>query len=174
MNTIKNTHDLPTSIQNIRAKLQAMHMTQREFAEKLHASESSVGRLLQGDTALSFDTAVQIAHLLNMSLDEIAGHVTGNAERRDVEAVVNLYERRLEGVRGNHARLLAEVKEAHTQELSSLRDLYNTRHDLHTQHYETRVQDLIRDRKITRIAFAASLVLFFLYLGLDLVLTYLI
>lgn len=151
MNSIKNSHDLPLHIQNIRSKLQAMHMPQRELAEKLHLSESAVGRLLQGETALSFDLALQISYQLGMSLDDIAGRVTGSTERRDVDAVVQLYERRLEGVRGNHARLVSEIKETHIHELAALQERYDERQKLAAQHYETRISDLLLDRRFWRI-----------------------
>lgn len=168
MNTHRESAELPTPIQRIRAKMQAQHVSQQELGDRLHMSSSSISRLLQGETMLSFDIAVQISHILQMPLDEIAGRSAGHEGHRSIEHVTQLYERRLESVRDNHARLVSELKEAHAHELNALHERYNDRQRFLSQQYELRIADLMRDRRIMRITLAALLVLFFGFVIADL------
>lgn len=165
-NTNKEIYDLPAPIRRIRAKMQAQHVSQQDLCDRLHMSSSSISRLLQGESTLTFDIAVAISKHLGMTLDEIAGHNPSN-DQHNIDAVINRYETRLTAVRNNNARLVSEVKEAHAQEISSLRERYDERHQMIKEQYEVRVDDLKRDRKILRIVLAVLLFIFFAVLVLD-------
>lgn len=165
-NANKEIYDLPAPIQRIRAKMQAKHISQQDLCDWLHMSSSSISRLLQGESTLTFDVAVVISQHLGMSLDEIAGHSSSN-DQHNIDAVINLYENRLTAVRATHSRLVSEIKEAHAQEIASLRERYDELQQSTKEQYELRVYDLKRDRKILRIVLAVLLFIFFAVLVLD-------
>ena len=107
-NANKEIYDLPAPNQRIRAKMQAKHISQQDLCDWLHMSSSSISRLLQGESTLTFDVAVVISQHLGMSLDEIAGHSSSN-DQHNIDAVINLYENRLTAVRATHSRLVSAV-----------------------------------------------------------------
>lgn len=165
-NANKEIYDLPAPIQRIRAKMQAKHISQQDLCDWLHMSSSSISRLLQGESTLTFDVAVVISQHLGMSLDEIAGHSSSN-DQHNIDAVINLYENRLTAVRATHSRLVSEIKEAHAQEIASLCERYDELQQSTKEQYELRVYDLKRDRKILRIVLYVLFFIFFAVVVFD-------
>ena len=59
--------------ENVRACRERHGMTQEEVAEKLYTSKSFVNQMEQGKVKIPLDKAIQIADILNCSLDELVG-----------------------------------------------------------------------------------------------------
>lgn len=59
--------------ENVRACRERHGMTQEEVAEKLYTSKSFVNQMEQGKVKIPLDKAIQIADILDCSLDELVG-----------------------------------------------------------------------------------------------------
>lgn len=131
----KEYTDIPAPLQRIRRRKEQLGISHQDLADMLHISQSTVARLMSGDTTLTFDTAVSIAEVLNMSLDEIAGHKP-QTDMRSIDAIVSSYDERITSLRAAHTNLTSELKAAHEKEIDRMRI-----------HYDARIADLMNDKK---------------------------
>ena len=58
-------------------------ITQEEVAEKLYTSKSFVSQLESGKVKIPLERAIQIADILDCSLDELVGRTTDQINRKE-------------------------------------------------------------------------------------------
>lgn len=76
-----------------KALIASRGLTQRAVAERLETTETTVSRYVSGDRTLNIETAVELARILGVSMDELVG-VDPPAARRvspDITILVNCY-----------------------------------------------------------------------------------
>lgn len=64
---------LPPHLQKIKDLRTARGMSAQQMADELHISDSSYSRIANGDTTLSFEMAMQIAEILDVPINVLAG-----------------------------------------------------------------------------------------------------
>lgn len=76
-----------------KALIASRGLTQRAVAERLETTETTVSRYVSGDRTPNIETAVELARILGVSMDELVG-VDPPATRRvspDITILVNCY-----------------------------------------------------------------------------------
>ena len=67
------TKKFPSYLQKIKDLRTARGMSAQQMADELHISDSSYSRIANGDTTLSFEMAMQIAEILDVPINVLAG-----------------------------------------------------------------------------------------------------
>ena len=81
--------------QQLKALLDKRGINQNTLAEQLQTTEATISRYVNGIRTPNIETAVEIARVLNVSMDELCGVQTPAQARQapDVGILVNCYER---------------------------------------------------------------------------------
>lgn len=81
--------------QHLKALLDKRGINQNTLAEQLQTTEATISRYVNGIRTPNIETAVEIARVLNVSMDELCGVQTPAQARQapDVGILVNCYEK---------------------------------------------------------------------------------
>lgn len=81
--------------QHLKALLDKRGINQNTLAEQLQTTEATISRYVNGIRTPNIETAVEIARVLNVSMDELCGVQTPAQTRQapDVGILVNCYEK---------------------------------------------------------------------------------
>lgn len=72
----------------VRCRRMALHMTQQELSEKIHADTHHIGRIERGERAISVDLLLELSEALNVSTDYLLVGTNSNVSIQDQIASV--------------------------------------------------------------------------------------
>ena len=86
-------YDKATFAKQLRILKDQRGLTQKEIADRLDTTEATISRYVSGDRTPNIETAVELAALLNVSMDTLCGIDPPAVERvpPDVAILVNCY-----------------------------------------------------------------------------------
>lgn len=86
-------YDKNTFANSLKSLLEKHGMTQRSLAEKLKTTEATVSRYTSGNRTPNVETAVAIAEILGVSMDQLVGYEPPAAPRPspDVNILISCY-----------------------------------------------------------------------------------
>lgn len=86
-------YDKATFAKQLRLLKDQRGLTQKEIADRLETTEATISRYVSGDRTPSIETAVELASMLNVSMDTLCGIDPPAVERQspEITILVNCY-----------------------------------------------------------------------------------
>lgn len=86
-------YDKATFAKQLRLLKDQRGLTQKEIADRLETTEATISRYVSGDRTPNIETAVELASLLNVSMDTLCGIDPPAVERQppEITILVNCY-----------------------------------------------------------------------------------